>query len=91
MATGPEGYAGKCEDSYVECICEVKVTMEGFDVINGNWISFGLAGIRRSYFGSALALGQFMNDEHDIDPGTYSEGAMQKVRAVPWSIIDCMP
>ena len=65
---------------------------EGFDVINGDWVSFGLAGIRRGHFGCALELRSVCEGRGCIIYwGMYSKGAAQKVGAVPQGIIDCVP
>jgi len=42
-ATGPKGDACQRENSYVESISQVEVTMERSEVFYGHWVSFGLA------------------------------------------------
>jgi len=65
---------------------------EGFDVINGDWVSFGLAGRRRGHFGHALGLRSVCEGRGCIIyQGAYSKGAVQKVGTMPWGIIDCVP
>jgi len=53
-AAAPECYAHQCKDCYAECIGEVKVVTEGFDVVNSDWVPLGLVGGRQSNFGSSL-------------------------------------
>jgi len=44
MATAPECYACRREDHYVECVSEVEVVAESFDVVDSDWVPLGLAG-----------------------------------------------
>ena len=46
VATAPESYAHQGKYCNVKGVSEVELTMESFDVIDGDWVSLGLVGQR---------------------------------------------